>query len=85
MTKRISDDPIERVIYDALTRKGILFTMEGDENHPSHRMDFHVPDYGMAIECKWRHSPRISDQTARHRNVIVIQGPEAARFFADNI
>ena len=81
--KKPPDDPIEKIIFEALTDGGVIFTVEGDEAHPDHRLDFHLTDFDVAIECKWRHSERISDQMSRKRDVIAIQGPKAAYFFAD--
>lgn len=69
-------DPMERQIEQALLDAGIAFV---DETHPDNaaRLDFFLPDYGLYIEVKRMHSPRIAEQTARAANVLVAQGPEA--------
>lgn len=79
------EDPIEGVVYDALVSAGIVFTMEGDADHPDHRLDFDLTDYGVAVECKFRHSDRSNDQLSRKRDTILVQGVNAAAFFADQI
>jgi hypothetical protein len=76
------DDPVERVVFDALTKAGLPFTM-GDQN--AHRLDFHLTALDVAIEVKQFHTERIAEQMSRHPNVIAIQGIEAARAFAEMI
>ena len=80
-----TDDPVESIILSALDDVGIDFTREGDVAHPDHRLDFHLPDFDIAIECKWDHSPRSNDQLSRRRNVILVQGLHSANFLADAI
>lgn len=76
-------DLIKAEIFDGLVTAGIVFTQEGEPGHPDHRLDFDLPDHGIAIECKFDHTPRIADQLSRQRNIIVIQGLESAIFFSN--
>lgn len=69
-------DPIEKIIDSALAQAGIRRS-----ESPS-RLDFYLPDYDVHIECKQFHTSRISEQTSRVENVIVIQGIKAAETFA---
>jgi hypothetical protein len=71
-------DPVEFIVRNALAMRGVDFT-EGDKNDD--RLDFHLPDLGVSIECKQFFTPRISEQMQRSENVIVIQGVGAAKAF----
>jgi hypothetical protein len=71
-------DPIERMVYDALTAAQIEF-VQGDSTHEG--LDFFLPNIGVHIEVKQFHSPRIAEQMARADEVIVIQGRWAAEVF----
>ncbi|MDO7841055.1 helix-turn-helix domain-containing protein [Sphingomonas immobilis] len=74
-------DPMERLIEAALIDAGIRY--ETDQGGgTSHRLDFHLPDYDVAIEVKRMHSDRTGAQMARAPNVIVAQGEVAVRFLA---
>jgi hypothetical protein len=77
-----SADPMERMIEDALIAAGIRYQSDFGEG-TSHHLDFHLPDYDVAIEVKQMHSPRISDQMARAPNVIVAQGRGAVALLAE--
>lgn len=83
MTK-LCTDPMERIIEDALIAAGIAYESDFGNGTP-HNLDFDLTDYGIAIEVKRMHSPRISDQMARADNVIVAQGKEAVEFLAKAI
>jgi hypothetical protein len=74
-------DPIERIVEQALLDAGVSYVVESDHAAP-HGLDFHLPDYGVAIEVKQMHSDRIARQMATHRDVIAIQGRGAALLFA---
>lgn len=76
-------DPIERIIGDALTARGVVFEAPAFFENGSTSLDFRVGD--VFIECKSYHTDRIAIQTARAANVIVIQGIEAAKWFASMI
>lgn len=76
---RRPQDPIEGIVYDALKKAKVEFTL-GDNTHP--RLDFNLPNM-VYLECKQMHSDRISEQMSRAANVIVIQGVEAAKLFAN--
>ena len=69
-------DPIEQVVFDALSKAGIKFT-QNDAG-----LDFHLPDFGVHIECKQFHTPRISEQGSRASDVIVVQGRKSAALLA---
>jgi hypothetical protein len=74
-------DPLEHIIGAALDMAGIDYVSERDGN-PT-RLDFGLTVKGdVQIEVKAWHSPRISDQMSRARNVIAVQGPDAVAFFA---
>jgi hypothetical protein len=77
-------DPMERMIEEALIEAGITFQSDFGGGTP-HNLDFHLPDYDVAIEVKRMHSPRISDQMARADNVIAAQGIKGVRFLAKAI
>ena len=66
-------DPIEAIVATALTSSGIRY-----QHELFGHLDFYLPDYEIEIECKQFHSDRISEQMSRHKNVIAIQGKEAA-------
>lgn len=74
-------DPMERLIESALIDSGIAFQSDY-AGGTTHNLDFELTEYGVAIEVKRLHSPRISDQMARTENVIVAQGIEAVRLLA---
>jgi len=76
-------DPVEQTIADAL--ESIPYTVEGDEEHPPGNLDFYVPSWGVFIEVKRFHSPRIADQMNRQENVIAVQGLSTAIVFASLI
>ena len=75
-------DPVEEIVADALNRRGIRYQREGEAGAPDHKLDFHLPDFGVAIEVKRFATPRSAAQLERHDNTILIQGIEAARAFA---
>lgn len=77
------EDPIEKMVREALEREGFAFTEDGKRGGEANRnLDFHLSDYGIHIEVKQFHSPRIADQMSRVPNVIAVQGREAVEFFA---
>lgn len=83
MTKpRPLRDPVEMIVDKALMEAGYEFTIEGEPGHPDHRLDFDIPALGIAIECKFDHTPRVNEQLTRQRNIILIQGRGAALAFA---
>lgn len=73
-------DPVEAIVAAALDAAGVAY--ERDDGTKPGRLDFYLPAFGVHIECKRFHSPRITEQMARAENVIAIQGIEAARAFA---
>lgn len=78
------NDPIEKIVADALTRAGLQFiTDEGGAN--STGLDFYLTGHDIHIEVKQFHSPRIAEQMARAPNVIAIQGRAAAEWFATRL
>lgn len=80
----ITSDPVERLIELALIEAGIRYeTDHGGRNASG--LDFRLPDYGVEIEVKRMHSPRISEQMSRVDNAIAVQGLASARLFADMI
>jgi len=85
--KTAPSDPVEHIIFDALLKAGIEFIQDSDECDPqkpiTKGLDFYLIDYGIHIECKRYHTERVNEQIKRSANVIVIQGMESAKFFAD--
>lgn len=73
------EDPVEAMVAKTLNRHNVYYTRG---NH-SQRLDFHLPVFGVYIECKRYHTDRIEEQTKGMTNVIIIQGMEAARAFDD--
>ena len=76
----MSADPVESIIATALRARGIPYLTESQPG--SIGLDFLLTDYGVHIECKRFHSPRISEQMSRAPDVIAIQGMAAAELFA---
>lgn len=74
----MSGDPVEKIIEGALRKRGIRYEI-GQETYA---LDFYVPDLDVYIECKQFHTDRIAKQTARHPNIIVVQGVKAAQAFS---
>jgi len=74
-------DPIEKIVEDALIRSKIRYKGGREGNNPSN-LDFALLDYNVEIEVKQFHSDRISAQMGRAPNVIAIQGKDAALWFA---
>ncbi len=72
-------DPVEKVVEDALVDAGIEYLRE---NGVDRHMDFYVTFWDVWIEVKAMHTPRIADQMAREKNVIAVQGIDAARLLA---
>ena len=79
---RVSD-PIEKIVASALDKRGLQYLCDGDGE--TYGLDFRLPDPDLCIEVKQFHSDRISEQMARTKNVIAIQGVEAAQWFARQI
>ena len=76
-------DPCERLIALSLESAGLDFVTDFGGMNPS-GLDFRITDhrgFGVEIEVKQFHSPRIAEQMSRADNVIAIQGAKAATFF----
>jgi hypothetical protein len=71
---------MEKIVRDALTASDLTFVEEEDPR--ALRLDFYLPLADVHIEVKQFHTDRISEQMSRARNVIAIQGINAARLFA---
>ena len=77
------EDPMEKMIRDALEREGFTYTEDGKPGGDVNcGLDFHLSDYGIHIEVKQFHSDRIADQMSRGENVIAVQGRKAVEFMA---
>ena len=74
-------DPVETIVSEALTSRGIRFTTE--RTNAGQRLDFYLPDFDLLIECKQFSSGRTAAQIEGLQNVILIQGLPAARAFAE--
>lgn len=68
-------DPVEQPIADALDIAGIRY----ERDKP---LDFFLPELGLHIECKQFYSERAVRQLEGKRDVILVQGVEAAKFLA---
>lgn len=77
------DDPVEKIVANALNARGIRF-VNGDDPR-SVGLDFYLPDLRLHIEVKQFHTYRTAEQMSRVQDVIVIQGKHAARMFAEMI
>jgi hypothetical protein len=74
------NDPMEKLIADALNDAGISY-VTGEGGHNPSGLDFKLSN-GIEIEVKRMHSDRIAEQMSRAENVIAVQGKEAVEFFA---
>lgn len=77
--KHVSD-PIERIVADALDRRGVAYTIDGCGDTKG--LDFRLLGTDVHVECKQFHTERAAEQMARAENIIVIQGRQAAEMFA---
>lgn len=77
-------DPVERVIFEALSDAGedFVFGRDGGINGPTKGLDFYLPSKDLYIEVKRYHALRVVSQMARVENVIVCQGLPAAEYLA---
>lgn len=77
-------DHLEKLIGDSLTNAGIDFEHESEGGIAAeHGLDFYTLVEEVFIEVKQYHSERIAKQTARAGNVIVLQGENAVKLFAN--
>lgn len=83
-SRKAPKDPMELIIFNALNESNVSFVMDDGGQNPS-GLDFNLLDYGVEIEVKQFHSPRIADQMSRAPNVIAAQGRVAVKFLADAI
>ncbi len=77
--KRERSDPLERKVAKALEAVGVPFTTPDERREPT-GLDFRLPN-GVEIEVKAMHTERSAKQLAAHRNVILLQGPDAVSVF----
>jgi len=78
----IPEDPVEKMVALTLTKRGIKYVHNVIAPTSNVRtLDFHLPEYGLYIECKRFSTDRLHDQIKGLTNVIVIQGIEAAASF----
>lgn len=74
-------DPVEQIIEDALDGIGMPYEREREIPGTVLRIDFYLPTFDIYIECKQFHTDRTNEQMAAVKNIIVIQGMEAAYVF----
>jgi hypothetical protein len=82
------NDPCEQIVRNALRLAGITFLEEEDNET---RLDFFIPssdpharkEHGVHVEVCRFYTPRKVEQCSRAENVILIQGVNAARLFAN--
>jgi len=73
-------DPVELIVHRALVAAEVPFTTDP---RLTLGLDFKLlTEPAIYIECKQFHSPRITEQMSRAKDVIAVQGIEAAHFFA---
>lgn len=70
-------DPIERPIAEALLKIGVNYIHDSEKGGKTN-LDFYLPDYDVYIECKAFYSDRAIRQIKDKRNVILVQGYDAA-------
>jgi hypothetical protein len=73
-----SNDCLELKIANALSKKGIRFIHESQNNMS--RLDFYLPDFDLYLEIKSGYSDRTESQMKSQFNVIVIQGMKSVDF-----
>ena len=78
LSTRARDCPLEQRIVRALDSAGIEYATENEGSI----LDFYLFDYGVHIEVKAAHSPRIASQMKRSKYVIAVQGVRAVEFLA---
>ena len=86
LVQDFTNDPVERIVGEALDAAGYA---PKHESHPDRAgdgptLDFKLAD-GIYVEVKRMHTPRVERQLAQASDVILIQGIEAARWFAQAI
>lgn len=81
LPRQRTEDPIEAMVERALNARSIRFEREVEVDPAGSRLDFHLPDFDLFIECKQFHSERAVRQLSRAPNVILLQGREATGFF----
>lgn len=79
MRQRIISDPVEWEVAKVLDAAGVDYIHQSEDSEATKRLDFYISAYDVYIECKAFHTDRIGQQMARAKNVITIQGVEAAR------
>jgi hypothetical protein len=73
-------DPVEQVVEQALIKAGIPYARERE--NPA-GLDFYLTEQKLYIEVKRFHTPRAVEQMSRVPEAILIQGLEAAKWFAE--
>lgn len=75
---KLPNDPVERIIADALNNLGI----EWEQQQHNGALDFFLPNYNLHIECKQFYTERVTKQLELYPDVVLIQGRKAAEQFA---
>lgn len=81
MPDRIAD-PVEKMVEETLILIGMPYEREYKVPNSDHRIDFYLPVFNVYIECKQFNTPRTISQMEAVKNIIVIQGMEAAYLFS---
>jgi len=76
-----TNDPMERLVEQALIDAGLRYRREGDPLHHQ-TIDYLLLDHDVHIEVKLMHTDRVSRQMASVPNIIVAQGEPAIRLLA---
>lgn len=79
ISNRVGNCPLEQKICRALDNANIEYFTDYEGKVPEH-LDFYIPKFDIHIEVKGAHTNRISKQTKRSKNIIVVQGDKAVEF-----
>lgn len=80
----IKEDPLERVIAEALSKNGVPFTRDNHSQEKGVSLDFVLP-CNVGIEVKRYFCGRTSTVLEKNKNVILVQGQQAAESFSSLI
>lgn len=80
-SSRVGNCPLEQRMVRAFEAVGVEYRTDYEGRVPEN-LDFYLPKFDVHVEVKGGHSPRISKQVARSKNVIAVQGVKAVELLA---
>lgn len=80
-SSRVGNCPLEQRIAKALDAANLEYRTDYEGGVEAH-LDFYLQKSDVHLEVKGGHSPRIEEQMARSKNVIVAQGEKAVELLA---